>query len=157
MAGEKRWVAAAWRGHKAISESERQNPPSRLVRIDVYGPVMRYEQRAQIIDAMDVVGMLVGIEHTVERIDVGVEELFAQVRRGIDQHAGLGAVRSRAIDQNRATSAPVLGVAGVTSPPPRSGPRNASGKAAAQNRDRKRHAAAAEICGTLLNRRKKFS
>ena len=39
------------------------------------------------IDAVGLVGMLVGQEHGVDMIDVGVDQLLAQVRRGIDQDA----------------------------------------------------------------------
>ena len=42
---------------------------------------------AQIVDAVGVVGVLVGVEHAVEPIDVGIEQLLAQVRRGVDQDA----------------------------------------------------------------------
>jgi hypothetical protein len=45
------------------------------------------EERAQIVDAMGVVGVFVRIEHAVEPIDLGVEELLTQIRRRIDQDA----------------------------------------------------------------------
>src|SRR5215475_6317523 len=118
---------------------------------------MRDEQRAQVVDAVNMVRMFMSIEHRVEVIDAGIEQLFAQVRRGIDQHAGLAAVRGRAIDQDRAPPPSVLGITGIASAPPGPRPRHAAGKAASQNGDRKHHAAAAEMCGTLLKRRKKFS
>jgi len=59
------------------------------------------EQRAQVVDAVDVVGMFVGVEDAVEMIDGSVEQLLAQVRRGIHQHLGPASVRRRALDQVR--------------------------------------------------------
>ena len=35
---------------------------------------------AQVVDAVRVVGVLVAVEHAVEPVDVGVEQLLAQVR-----------------------------------------------------------------------------
>ena len=49
---------------------------------------MADEQRAQIVDAVDVVGVLMGEQHAVEPVDIGVEKLLAQVGRSVDQHAG---------------------------------------------------------------------
>jgi hypothetical protein len=45
------------------------------------------EERAQIVDAMGVVGVFVRIEHAVKPIDLGVEELLPQIRRRIDKDA----------------------------------------------------------------------
>ena len=98
-----------------------------------------------------------GVEHAVDPIDAGVEQLLAQVRRGVDQDAGAAAVGGRALDQDGAAPAPVLRIGGVAMAPAEPGTRHAAGKAAAEDGDGKRHAAAAELRGTLLNRRKKFS
>src|SRR5882672_6504330 len=78
-------IAAARRGHEAISEPQREDAPGRLVCIHVYPPLMGDEQRAQVVDAVDVVGMFVGVEHAVEMIDGRVKQLLAQVRRGVHQ------------------------------------------------------------------------
>src|SRR5260370_29519083 len=59
------WVAAARRGYEAISEPERQDAPGRLARIHVDPPLMGNEQRAQVIDAVDVVRMFRGVEQPV--------------------------------------------------------------------------------------------
>ncbi len=45
------------------------------------------KKRAQIVDAVGVVGVLVGVEDAVEVVDLGVQKLLAQVGRGIHQHA----------------------------------------------------------------------
>ena len=38
----------------------------------------------QIVDAVDVVGMVMGIENAVDVIYLGIEALRAEVRRGVD-------------------------------------------------------------------------
>jgi hypothetical protein len=55
-----------------------------------------------------------GIEHAVERSDTADQQLLAQVRRGIDQHARRAGV-GFALDQQRASEPAVarfLGIAG---------------------------------------------
>ncbi len=38
--------------------------------------------------AVGVVGVVMGVEHCVQVPDIGVEQLVAQVRRGVDQDRG---------------------------------------------------------------------
>ena len=106
---------------------------------------------------MGVVGVFMGVEHAVDPIDAGVEQLLTQIRRGVDEDAGAAAVGAHALDQDGAAPAPVLRIFGVAMAPAEPRARHAAGKAAAEHGDGKRHAAAAELRGTLLNRRKKFS
>ncbi len=61
-----------------------------------------------IVDAVTLVGVLVGPEHRVDALDLGVEELLANVGRGVDQE-GLALI----LNQDRATGAPVAAVIGV--------------------------------------------
>ena len=44
------------------------------------------EEAAQVVDAVGMVGVLVREQHGVDPVDLGVEKLLAQVRRGVDQH-----------------------------------------------------------------------
>ena len=37
---------------------------------------------------MGMVGVLVGIKNRIEPLDIRVEQLLAQIRRGVDEHAG---------------------------------------------------------------------
>jgi len=53
---------------------------------------------AEIVDAVGVVGVLVGEDHAVETRDFGVEQLLAQIRRSVHQHRG-AAARLRFFDQ----------------------------------------------------------
>src|ERR1700736_3266300 len=102
------------------------------------------------------VGVLVGIKHGIEPLDVRVEQLLAQIRRGVDEHAGAPACVA-ALDQQRAAPAPVLGIAGVGIAPAEPDARHAGRRAAAEDRGRERHAAFMAARGALANRRKKFS
>ena len=94
-----------------------------------------------------------GVRPTV--IDLGVDQLFAQVRRGVN-HDPRGAVRARTLDQQRAAAAAVFRVVGIASAPAQCRSRYAGGGAAAEDGQRHRHAAAFGV-GTFENSRKKFS
>src|SRR5262245_44039021 len=114
------------------------------------------------------IGMFVAVEHAVQPIDIGIDELLAQIRRGVDQDAGdAGAVTS--LDQERRPPAAVLRIVGIASAPTQRGPRHAGGRAAAEDGEFQGHAAgvlslamrtdasALMDGGTLLNSRKKLS
>ena len=49
--------------------------------------MIRLLMRAQVVDAVDVVGMGMGVDQRVDRADAGVEALLAQVGAGVDQDA----------------------------------------------------------------------
>ena len=53
--------------------------------------------------------MLVGEEHAIEPIDVGIKQLLAQVGRSVDQYAGVAAISAGPLDQQRATTAAIAG------------------------------------------------
>src|SRR5690606_18510662 len=94
-------------------------------------------------------------EHAVEMGDLGVEQLFAQVRRGVDEHARCR-FAAEAFDEQRAAAPAVLRVRGVTRAPARSEPRYPRRGAASEDGEAQSHAAAPSLCGTLRNRRKKL-
>jgi hypothetical protein len=83
--------------------------------------------------------MFMGEEHPVEPIDLGLEELLAQVRRGIDQHAG-DAGSLPPFHQERRPPPTVLGIAGITRPPAERRTRDATRGAAAEDREPHGHA-----------------
>src|SRR6516164_4871248 len=101
--------------------------------------------------------MLVGVEHRVEPLDVRVEQLLAEVRRRIDQHAGARARRIAALNQERAPSPPVLRIGWIGVAPAEPDARHARRGSAAEDRGGERHAAFMAARGALANRRKKFS
>ena len=84
-----RRIFAARRLFEAIVEA-RPDRPGRSLSLDVHvdAAALADEQGAQVVDAVDVVGVLVGDQHAVDPVDVGVEKLLAQVRRGVDQDPG---------------------------------------------------------------------
>jgi hypothetical protein len=43
---------------------------------------------AQIVDAMHMVGMVMGEDHRVQNADTGADQLLAHIGPGIDQHIG---------------------------------------------------------------------
>ena len=90
-------------------------------------------KRAQIVDAVGVVGMLMGVEHAVEPVDVGIEQLLAQIGRGVDQDAGDARQRIVPLDQKRAAPAAVFRIVGIAGAPAQRRPRHAAGGAAAEN------------------------
>src|SRR5215212_299474 len=88
-------------------------------------------------------------------VDMSVDHLLAQVRRGVDQDPCCSAFRCP-LDQQRTTAAAVLRIFGVTGPPAERRTRHAGRGSAAENCERQGHAIASAY-GTLLKRRKKFS
>ena len=160
MLAHDRRVLAAGRRLEAIAEAGAHRFGGLLVEVDVDRPPLLDEQRAQVVDAVGVVGMLVGIEHAVEPIDFGIEELLAQIGRGVDKDTG-NAARAASLDQKRGAPAPVLRIVRVASAPAKCRAGHAAGRSAAQNGELERHfrfhAATAAGRGTLPNRRKKFS
>ena len=80
---------------------ERVNAQGRRTRVLVdCTPDLREQLlEAQIVDAMGVVGMLMGDQHAVEPIDLRLEQLLAQIRRAVDQNAGAAALNIAALHQ----------------------------------------------------------
>ena len=75
-----------------------------------------YEESAQLVDAVGMIGMLVRVEHRIDHADIVIEHLLAQIGRGVDQYASF-AVRSRLPNQERTSPAAILGVGGIALPP----------------------------------------
>ncbi len=82
--------------------------------------------RAQIVDAMGLVGMLVGEEHRIETVDFGVDQLLAQIGRGVDHDAG-DAVAGTLLHQQRTAAAAVFGIVGIAAAPAERRARHAGG------------------------------
>ena len=57
----------------------------RLVEIDRNAAALVHHDGAEVVDAVGLVGVLMGEEHRVEMVDIGVDQLLAQIGRGIDQ------------------------------------------------------------------------
>src|SRR3954447_785984 len=104
---------------------------------------------AQVVDAVDVVGVGVGVEERVDGADAGVQALLPQVGAGVDQDAP--ALR---LDQDRAAAALVARVGRAADGAGAADLRHAGRGAAAEDRDSH---AAARLPAALVNRRKKLS
>ncbi len=74
-----RIFAAGW-CLEAIAEAGEHGARCRFIKVDIDPAPLVDEQRAQIVDAVCVVGVFMGDEHAIDRVNVGVEELHAQVR-----------------------------------------------------------------------------
>ena len=70
------------------------------------------EDLAQIIDAMGVIGVIMGDNHRIKVRDPGRQQLFAAIRPAIDQHGLAGGLH-----QYGDTATAVLGVAWITQAP----------------------------------------
>src|SRR5581483_2962531 len=103
---------------------------------------------------MGLVGMLMRQKRRIEMIDAGIDQLLAQIGRGVNDNAR-DPLMGRALDQQRTTAAAVLRIGGIAFAPAERRPRHACRRAAAENGEHERHAACG--AGTLENRRKKFS
>ena len=80
--------------------------------------------RTEVVDAMGLIGMLMGQEYRVDVLDIGVDQLLAQIRRGIDDDARR-ALRRRPLGEQRAAAAPVFRIAGIAFSPAERGTRYA--------------------------------
>jgi hypothetical protein len=77
MIGQDGRVLAAGRRAKAVAKAQVQEFGRGLVKICVNAPALLDEERAQIIDTMDMVGVRVREKHAIEPIHIGIEKLLA--------------------------------------------------------------------------------
>ena len=81
---------------------------------------------------MGVVGVLVGVEHGVDAIDLGIKELLAEVDTGVDQDAGgFGLAIAKSFDEESAAAAAVSGVMRIADSPIITDAWHAAGRTAA--------------------------
>ena len=131
---EQRRVLAAWRSFEDIAEAPFQRDRRRLVHQGVEARPARDHERANIIDAMGVVGMRMREDDGVEPAHLGVEELLAQIRRGVDENGHRSLALAR-LEEQGAASAPVLRILRIAIAPIPANARHASRRAAAENGD----------------------
>jgi hypothetical protein len=79
-------IFAAGRGAETVAEARMQGAAGSLIEVDIEPPPVLDEERAQVVDAVGMVGMGMGEEHGIEPVDLRVDELLAQIRRSIDQN-----------------------------------------------------------------------
>src|SRR5436190_7646883 len=99
MLGDNGWIFAAGRARETITELGVKRARRYFVEIDVEPSAAMDEERTQVVNAMRMVGMIVRIENGVQPVHAGIKQLFAQIRRGVDQNAGFAAALVCALDQ----------------------------------------------------------
>ncbi len=82
---------------------------------------------------MHVIGMRVGVGHGIQRANFSIQELIAQIRRGIDKHARR-ALFANALDQHRTTATCVFGIGGIAIAPMSAKARHTTRRAATKDR-----------------------
>ncbi len=92
------------------------------------------------------VGVVVGVEHAVDPIDAGAQNLLAQIGAGIDQHRrALAAVE--ALHHHRAAAAAVLRVGRIAVAPEAADARHPARRTAAEDGEaHRRHATPPRRC-----------
>ncbi len=150
-----RRIGTARRLLKAISKAQPDMGGSAVIEIHRNAALAVHHQRTQIVDAMGLVGVLMGEKHRIDMIDIGVEQLLAQIGRGIDHHPRHAAFALQ-LGHQRAAPAPVLWVGRVAGAPAECRTRHPRRRTAAQDGERQRHAASS-CRGTLVNSLKKLS
>ena len=80
------------------------------------------------------------IRIAVNPLDAGLDQLLAEIRRGVDEDRGRLSA-AEALDQRRAASAAVLRVGRIAGAPSLPDPRHAGGRAAAEDGQTKGHRA----------------
>src|SRR4051812_35075715 len=102
------------------------------------------------------VGMRVREQHAIQVVDFRIQELLANVGRGINQNARRSAGPA-ALDQQRAAPPAVLRIVRIAGAPAAAQSRHTGRRTTAQNDEPQAHATASTGCGTLANSRKKFA
>src|SRR5262252_5427209 len=111
--------------------------------VDGNATLVDEEHATEIIDAMRVVGVRMGIEHSVDMLDAGSEQLLAQVWRRVDQH-GRSATFAKPFNQEGTAPPPIFWVGRIAVAPDIAHARHAAGRATAQDREAHAHAVMAD-------------
>src|SRR5690606_30482327 len=77
---EDRRIAAAGRRLEAVSKARHEAVTGACVEPYRHPPFHRIRDRSQIVDAMRMIGMVVGIKHAVERRETDRKELLPNIR-----------------------------------------------------------------------------
>src|SRR3546814_11775583 len=70
---------------KGIGEPLCQRRQGRLARIDTYRTSAHMKKLPQVVDAVTMIGMVMGVDDCVDPPDVGCKQLLQPVRAGIDE------------------------------------------------------------------------
>src|ERR1700730_2614880 len=113
------------------------------------------DQRPDLVNSMNMVGVRMGQQDGIEPGNGEPEQLFAKIGRHVDEDLGRGAVFPGPFDQHRAAPAAVFWIVGIAGAPGLADARNPAGGSAAEDGEGQAHAASAPITGAgiLENRR----
>jgi hypothetical protein len=116
------------------------------------------DDHAQIVEPVDMIGVGMGVDHPVEPPDARIEQLLAQVGRGVDQDGCLPAL-VEALHQHGTAAAGVARLVRVAIAPMAAEARHTAGGAAAEDGEAQlRHAQAAFVpAAARVNSRSKFA
>src|ERR1700724_4575676 len=131
MLGHNRRIIAPRGRLEAVAKLRAHRCCCRLIQVYVDAPPVLDDQRAEVVDAVGMIGMTMGEEYSVTPIHMRREQLLAQVRRRINQHLG-GARPTATLHQERSPPAAILGVVRIAVPPSERGARHPPRRAAAE-------------------------
>src|ERR1700731_4121578 len=139
-------MAAGWRFENII-EFPPHDRRGGGVHIEVNFSPCHDDQRPDLVDSMNMVGVRMGQQDSVEPADATVEQLFAKIRRHVDEDLGRGAILATPLDKKRAAPAAVFWIVGIAGAPALADARNPPGGSAAEDGEGEAHAASAPIAG----------
>ena len=112
-----RRIGASVRCFETIGKARHDQIAGDGVEIDRHFCARVHGDGPKVVDAVGVVGVLVGEQHPIKGFDSGIEQLDPHVGRSIDQYCGGPAAGPLAPEQNRAAAAVVPGVFRIACPP----------------------------------------
>lgn len=118
---------------ETISERFPQPKHRRHVGMDIDQLALVENETAQIVDAMDMVGMRMRINGRVKALDRRQQHLLAEIRPGVDDDSRAAAVGRDPLDQCSGAHAPVLRIVRIAIAPVAGDARRARRRAAAEN------------------------
>ena len=98
------------RRFEAVVETLPQARHCRVVSVDRNAHPLSNHIATQIIDAMNVVSMRMGIDRRIDALDAGSNHLVTEVRSGVHYDGRLSTVRRSLFNQQRSTPATIFGV-----------------------------------------------
>ena len=119
LALEDRRIEASRRRSETIAESFVEAGLGRIVGEDIDQFAVAMEIAAKIVDAVNMIGMRMGVDDAVQRIDAAkAQKLRPQIRRGVDERPGrTRRVGGEALDENAAPASAVPGLGRIAGPP----------------------------------------
>ena len=117
-------IMAAGGRFENITEIRAHDGGSGGVHIEVDFSPSHDNQRPDLVNSMNMVGVRMGQQNGVEPADAEPEQLFAKIRRHVDKDLGLGPVFATLLDKERATPASVFGIVGIAGAPALADARN---------------------------------